>query len=207
MLGILALNCNNIGFVEKAKAVANNEFGVEVFALTGSTTGGDVLGTVSTAFTTSCTGITGITKANCICQVQATSQQFVGTYRAWISISGSVDAICNIQGNEGTGCSVNSSMGPFLRKNGSSYTVLAGDYIELSTTGFKVALDSSPGYIWSGTKPDGRASGLDCTGFTSPAPTAQQAGERSKAGLSFTTGETIDCSSASGTFLCMKQTK
>lgn len=55
LLSILALNCNNVGFVEKAKAVANNEFGVEVFTLGGSSIADSALVAGNTNFSTSCT--------------------------------------------------------------------------------------------------------------------------------------------------------
>jgi hypothetical protein len=208
IVAALAAGCNNIGFVDKAKAVRSNEFGVEVFAVSGSTTPGVFLQAGTDAFSTGCIGITGINKANCICQAQAASRQFSGTFRAWISINGSVDAICNIQGNEGFNCSVDSNFGPFLKKDQSAYIVLAENYSELATTGFRVALSNTPLLLWTGTNASGRIGGGDCDGFANPAGLPPVTGDQSQSGTGYTMGQTaVSCNTGTGTILCMKQVK
>src|SRR5688572_6920394 len=96
---LISANCNNIGFVEKAKAVASGEFGFEVIAMGGTPTNGSFLQTNGLyAGYLQCDSFLGIARANCYCQSEAASRQLKGTFRAWLSLSGSVDAICNIQG-------------------------------------------------------------------------------------------------------------
>ncbi|MBL8032132.1 MAG: hypothetical protein JNJ69_00415 [Leptospiraceae bacterium] len=204
LLAVFSLQCNNIGFVDKAKAVANNEFGVVVF-YTNTTGQGDFF-TDITEFSGLCSTITGLARANCICASEASSQGFAGTYRAWLSTS-SVDAICNIQGNESSGCSVNSSLGPFLAKNGNSYTVLAENYAELVGTGFRTPVSSVSQSVYTGTNIDGRASGANCTDFTIANTTIPTTGNISVTGSGFTSTSTgINCIGPAA-LLCMKQSK
>jgi len=209
LLTMMLSHCSNIGFVEKAKAVANNTFGIEVFAAGGNETAQALLTGASPNLSSTCTGISGIDKANCICAAIANQRSFTGTFRAWISISGTVDAICNIQGQVATGCAVDSALGPFITRNSSGAAVLAADYAELSTSGFRVALENSAGLLITGTGIDGRATGGDCGGFQVSNSNAYTAGDKSKTGASFTTGETgLLCNTAfSGTILCMRQPK
>ncbi len=206
ILSFLAVNCNNIGFVEKARAAANNEFGIEVYTLAGSSIADSALTSGNVNFGTSCTGISGISKANCLCQAEAPSRGLAGTYRAWVSSSLGIDAICNIQGLENNSCSVASGLGPFIFKSSAGYILLAQDFAELSSTGFRVALSSVSKPIWTGTKSDGRASGNDCGAFTntSGSPTT---GDEAASGTGFTTGRSENCTGVSGTFLCMRQAK
>ncbi len=207
-LAALALQCNNIGFVEKAKAVANNEFGIEVFVATGSDTPSALLTVGSTGLSASCVGQSGLDKANCACAVSASQRSFTGTYRAWVSISGNVDAICNIQGQVTTGCAVASTLGPFLARNTTGVQVLATDYAELSTSGTRVPLEDSAGLLMTGTGISGRATGADCGGFQASSSNAYTAGDKSKSGAGFTTGEPAAiCNVGTGTVLCMRQPK
>ena len=205
---LILARCSNIGFVEKAKAVANNTFGVEVFAAGGTDMAQSLLTSASSGLSTSCVGIAGIDKANCACSVIAQQRSFTGTFRAWVSISGTVDAICNIQGQVATGCSVSSELGPFIARNSSGVTVLAADYAELSTSGFRVALENSLGLVITGTGIDGRATGADCGGFQVSSGNAYTAGDKSKSGAAFTSGEIgVTCNTGAGTILCMRQPK
>jgi|GEM_PF-2157917 len=208
LLSILALNCNNVGFVEKAKAVANNEFGVEVFAINVTTTGGNFLQPAVSVLYSSCTGFSGITKANCYCQAEATGNGYTGSFKAWLSLSSSVDAICNIQGLENRTCTADSSLGPFVSKSTGIYVILAENYAELSTTGFRSALNTIPQILFTGTKLDGRASGSDCSDFTSADASFPTMGDRAQAGSGFTIGQgSLNCTSAIGSLLCMRQAK
>ncbi|MFO1527824.1 MAG: hypothetical protein U1F16_17765 [Turneriella sp.] len=204
LLAVFSLQCNNVGFVDKAKAVVNNEFGVVVFH-TNTTGTGDFLNS-AIQFSGLCNGPTGIAKANCICASEAASQGFTGTYRAWLSIAG-VDAICNIQGLENTNCSINSELGPFLGKNGSSYSILAENYSELSATGFKVPLSNSLRKAYTGTGLNGRNSGgNNCAHFTAAASVGT-GGELSQSGNGFTNVLELSCGVDTGSLVCMKQTK
>lgn len=208
LLAVFSLHCNNIGFVDKAKAVANNEFGVVVFTMNVTTTGGAFLQPAASVFYSSCTGLSGITKANCYCQAEANGNGYSGTYKAWLSLSGSVDAICNIQGIESQNCSASSSLGPFIAKIGNGYSILAENYTELSSTGFRTALRSIPQLVFTGTNIDGRSSGSDCTNFTVADTTVPTMGDRSLSGSGFTsTSVGLNCTSLVGSLLCMKQTK
>jgi len=201
--------CTNVGFVDKATAAANNEFGVEVFVIASGSAAKptNFLGAGS-SFYAGCDNQTGIARANCNCQAEASGRGFSGTFNAWISISGSVDAICNIQGQAVTGCPVASGFGPFLYKSGSSYATLAENYSELSVTGFRFALEPVAGLLFSGTKIDGRASGQDCSGFTdSVSAAAVTAGDKAASGPGFTTGQSAFCNPSVGYFLCMKKAR
>lgn len=208
-LAALALQCNNIGFVEKAKAVANNSFGIEVFVVGGSDIAQSMLTVGGSGLSPSCVGSAGIEKANCACTVESAGRGFSGTYRAWLSITGTVDAICNIQGQPVIGCEAPSSLGPFLLRNSTGYQVLAADFAELSTSGIRVALESSVGLLMTGTGINGRATGADCGGFQVTSSNAFTAGDKSKSGTGFTTGEsgTVCNAASTGAILCMRQTK
>lgn len=206
------MHCSNIGFVEKAKAVANNSFGIEVFAFGGSLANGSFLSAGNGSLNLVCLA-GGIATANCACQAEATSRQFTGTFRAWISISsgaGAVDAICNIQGIEATGCSAETTLGPFIARKSSGYALLATDYAELSSSGFRVNLEDVGRPVFTGTRIDGRASGTDCTGFTSTTGAATF-GNSGLSGVGFTSVTSSDtCGTVSGggaTILCMRQPK
>ncbi len=207
ILSLTLAHCNNIGFVEKAKAVANNTFGIEVFAFGGSVGSGSFLVPATGVLNAACTE-GGIATANCACQNEATSRQMTGTFRAWLSITNSVDAVCNIQGTASTGCSVDSALGPFITRKSSGVVVLANDYAELSTSGFRVALEDNSRLLYTGTRLDGRASGADCSGFTSANTTFPTYGSTALSGAAFTTGAANnDCTGTNGTILCMRQPK
>lgn len=201
---MLVSACQNVGFVEKAKAAATGDLGIEAF-VTGAGGIGSFLSAAS-GFDATCNTLQGIQRANCYCQSEATGRQFSGTYRAWLSISGSVDAICNIQGNEGTGCTVSDSFGPFLVKQTSGMVVLAEKYSELATSGVRSAIDTTgagPNLIWTGSFANGRASGTDCSGWTDGAAGNGTAGDRTKTGTDFSSSASVSCVS-SGALLCMK---
>lgn len=207
LLGLAVSHCSNIGFVEKAKAVANNSFGVEVFAFGGSINNGSFL-IPATAFLSAACTQGGIATANCACQNEATSRQMTGTFRAWLSITNTVDAICNIQGSESAGCPVDATLGPFFTRKNSDLVVLATDYTELSTSGFRVSLENNSRLLYTGTRIDGRASGADCSGFTAADTTFPTYGNTSLSGTGFTTGaSSSNCSGSVGTILCMRQAK
>lgn len=208
LLAVFSLQCNNIGFVDKAKAVANNEFGVVVFVMNGSVSNGTFLLAGDATLSSACSSAAGISKANCNCQTEAAGRGFKGTFRAWISISGSVDAICNIQGSEETNCSVDTSLGPFVFNNGGNFQILAENFSELSTTGFRSALTTSAKPVFTGTSVNGRATGSDCTGFTISGAFAT-AGDVSLTGTGFTSNQLRDCSAvgAGASHICMKQPK
>lgn len=212
MCGVLSATgaCTNVGFVDKAKAAANDEFGVEVFVLGGMTTaavvGGSFLVPGDVTFTPNCAGVSGYAKANCICQNEASSRQFKGIFRAWLSIAGSADAICNIQGKEIIGCAVENNLGPFYARTQAGNIVLAENYGELSVTGFRQAIDSTQAkLLYTGTNLAGRSTGADCAGFNSMGATVPTAGDQSKSGSGFTSGEPIASCSNGGSFLCMRQ--
>jgi hypothetical protein len=85
--------------------------------------------------------------------MKPTRRQFTGTFRAWLSIGNVVDAICNVQGIESTGCAVESSLWPIRRAQESSgYVVLASDYSELSTSGFRTALEDTGRLLYTGSE-------------------------------------------------------
>jgi hypothetical protein len=202
----LVTRCSNIGFVEKAKAVGSGEFGFDVIMMGGaSTAGGSFLAVLTPDFYSSCASLAGITKANCLCQAEATNRQSSGTYRAWLSISGTVDAICNIQGLSGTSCSADSSLGPFFLRSTSGFTVLAESYSELSSTGFRAQLETTGRTLYTGTGINGRATGQDCSGFESVAGTGT-AGSSSQSGSGFTSGQNLACGT-NASFICMRQSK
>jgi hypothetical protein len=212
LLGLAVSHCSNIGFVEKAKAVANNSFGVEVFAFGASLANGSFLAVGNGTLNPICLD-GGIATANCACQAEATNRQFAGTFRAWLSISngaGAVDAICNIQGVESTGCNVDQTLGPFITRKSSGYALLATDYSELSSSGFRVNLEDFGRAVFTGTRIDGRASGSDCTGFTSTGGSATF-GNSGLSGVAFTSVTSADTcgavSGSGGTILCMRQAK
>lgn len=203
VFAIFTVHCNNIGFVEKAKAVANNEFGVVVF-YTNTIGQGDFF-TDITEFSGLCSTITGLARANCICASEASSQGYAGTYRAWLSTS-SVDAICNIQGNENNSCNPRSDLGPFVAKNGSVYSVLAADLTELSSSGFRTSIGSDSVRLWSGSSVSGRNNGFICGNFTDNTGTIMSSGQRNAAGAGFTTGFSGVCSDTAA-LICMKRAK
>ncbi len=200
-------HCSNIGFVEKAKAVANNTFGVDVFV--GSVSGfpNAIFTNGSTTLSSECTSLTGVEKANCACSVYARDRGKSGTYRAWISTGspGNIDAICNIQGQLTSGCAVSESIGPFTARVGSETITLAESYAELSVSGTRGALDSTPGVLITGSTIAGRSTGIDCTGYT--AGGSFTGGDKSASGAAFTAQTTFDCASTSGTILCMRRPK
>jgi hypothetical protein len=207
LIGLAVTHCSNIGFVDKAKAVASNSFGIEVFAFGGSVTGGAFLVPATAALDASCTQ-GGISKANCACQNEANSRQFTGTFRAWLSIGNVVDAICNVQGIESTGCAVESSLGPFVARKSSGYVVLASDYSELSTSGFRTALEDTGRLLYTGSNVAGRATGADCSGFTIADTSIPTWGSSGLASTDFTTGASANsCTSTPGTILCMRRPK
>lgn len=205
LLAVFSLHCNNIGFVDKAKAVVNNEFGVVVF-YTNAAGAGDFLLTAA-SFSGVCGSLvgSGIARANCICASEASSQSYAGTYRAWLSTS-TVDAICNIQGEENNSCNPRSDLGPFVAKNGSVYSVVAADLTELSSSGFRTSIGSDSVRLWSGSSVNGRSNGLNCGNYTFNDGTIMSSGQKNATGAGFTTGFSGVCSDTAA-LICMKQTK
>lgn len=74
--------------------------------------------------------VSGVSKANCLCQLEASGRGFSGNYRAWVSSYLSIDAVCNIQGLENNSCSVDTNLGPFVYKASGNYVLLAENFTD-----------------------------------------------------------------------------
>lgn len=211
LLTALSMNaCNNVDVIDRLDAAKNNTFGWMVFPIGGTALGNFLSPNVQISNNTaSCNSLSGIAKANCACAAEASFiSSFTGlkgTFRAWISITGSVDAICNVTGGSGTGCEVPDSAGPFtvVRQSAAGFkqVIAANTYSELASTGFSQPVgEGGSSVIWTGTKADGRASGSDCAGFTSTTSATGTAGGQGFTGTNWTSTETRACSISAGLY-------
>lgn len=209
--------CNNVDVIDKLEAAKNSTYGWMIFSLNGSGFGNFLSPGVPVSDKSihdSCTNLSGIAKANCVCSIDAATISATfglkGTFRAWLSIAGQVDAICNVIGSSGTGCEVPESVGPFTapRVSGNSFrqVIIANTYSELAATGVtqSTATEGGSSIIWTGTKADGRASGQDCSGFTSTAAAAGTVGDQGLTGINWTANTTNACSNKRGLY-CVRQ--
>lgn len=197
--------CQNVGFVDLARKHAEREFGIQMFIF-GQQANGNFLTGAPTGFPSACFGLSGIDRANCYCQTIGAQLGRNLEFRAWLSISGVVDAICNIQGQINTTCTVPTNLGPFVIQKTNSTPLMAWDYEELSTTGSRVALrESPPSLIWTGSNANGRATGSDCFGWTNLSTNTGTVGETTIVGTAFTNiGAPATCDQV-GTILCVQR--
>lgn len=203
LLGLVLSACQNIGFVDTAKKIAQGKFGVDVFLL-GPQAPGDFLFILPSGFPSSCSGLSGIERANCFCQATGDAQGRNREYRAWLSINSVVDAICNVQGLVTMGCSVPANIGPFQIEKPDSTPIIAWDYAELSTTGSRVALSDTPGLIWTGSTAAGRATNQDCDSWNTTGLNGT-VGEASALGTAFSDRGTTETCITSATLLCVER--
>ncbi|MCS6972655.1 MAG: DUF1554 domain-containing protein [Turneriella sp.] len=190
-----------------SKRIAEGRFGIDVFLLEAEASG-DFLNSSPPGWPSPCFGLSGIERANCFCQAAGDQQGRRREYRAWLSITSVVDAICNIQGQIGQGCGVPADLGPFQMQHLGKTLVIAWDYGELSATGSRAALRNNAGLIWTGSDASGRASGDDCSGWTtSGGAMFGTAGSQEIPGTAFSDlGISMPCDSL-GTLLCFERTR
>jgi hypothetical protein len=165
LLGVLGLNCNNYGLLEKIENpnvetfISNNAIFVTSWA-----TAGDMSGITGSG----CANFSGVDKADCACTETAAKsnlRRYSGhRFYAWLSISG-VDARCRVQGFSSNTCNTNTP--PWYNTQGE---IVAGSMAQLIAPPLQNAIrysetkfDVGSVSVWTGTSGGTWAgSGLDC---------------------------------------------
>lgn len=206
-------SCNNYGILDIMENTSTGKQGYLVFP-------SYLINTGLLSFHGNCTIGTALEKANCSCDQIASSKgfkNFGNKFVAWLSHMNTVDAICNIQGQWGTTCSGNVEKGPVLSMDDgqcfgdscrNNFKLLSGSINDLLQKGATNSIfspsNTSPDLVWTGTSMQGRATGLDCTGWTVNSAILATTGEGRRSGQGWTdTGTNPQCS-ASATYYCFE---